>query len=161
LSEHRPAQRITGVALFQLCELSSDAGCRCTRAAVDPIRNPHSAISFYSASSVAEAPPPLPPLDGNQLAGSMGWVLRGIQEAYPDMTQPIAESLTPRGVEMLANTSRQCMVQTGVDYAFRHLQPWFKKDLYQTVRDDPLKSILAMQRIGNVKPTGPVYLSHN
>lgn len=118
-------------------------------------------VGTYANGATTDLPSMLPPLDGNQLAGSMGWVLRGIQEAYPDMRQPIADSLTPRGVEMLANTSRQCMVQTGIDYAFRHLQPWFKEDLYQSVREDPLKSILTMQRIGNVKPTGPVYLSHN
>ena len=118
-------------------------------------------VGTYANGATTDLPSMLPPLDGNQLAGSMGWVLRGIQEAYPDMTQPIADSLTPRGVEMLANTSRQCMMQTGIDYAFRHLQPWFKEDLNQSVREDPLKSILAMQRIGNVKPTGPVYLSHN
>lgn len=118
-------------------------------------------VGTYANGATTDLPSMLLPLDGNQLAGSMGWVLRGIQEAYPDMKQPIADSLTPRGVEMLANTSRQCMVQTGIDYAFRHLQPWFNKDLYQTVQEDPLKTILAMQRIGNVKPTGPVYLSHN
>lgn len=118
-------------------------------------------VGTYANGATTDLPSMLPPLDGNQLAGSLGWVLRGIQEAYPDMTQPIADSLTPRGAEMLANTSRQCMIQTGIDYAFRHLQPWFKKDLYQSVREEPLSSILAMQRIGNVKPTGPVYLSHN
>lgn len=119
-------------------------------------------VGTYANGATTDLPSMLPPLDGNQLAGSLGWVLRGIQEAYPDMTQPIADSLTPRGTEMLANTtSRQCMIQTGIDYAFRHLQPWFKKDLYQSVREEPLASILAMQRIGNVKPTGPVYLSHN
>jgi hypothetical protein len=118
-------------------------------------------VGTYANGATTDLPSMLPPLDGNQLAGSIGWVLRGIQEAYPEMTQPIADSLTPRGVEMLANTSRQCMIQTGTDYAFRHLQPWFKEDLYQSVREEPLSSILAMQRIGNVKPTGPVYLSHN
>lgn len=118
-------------------------------------------VGTYANGATTDLPSMLPPLDGNQLAGSLGWVLRGIQEAYPDMTQPIADSLTPRGAEMVANTSRQCMIQTGINYAFRHLQPWFKKDLYQSVREEPLSSILAMQRIGNVKPTGPVYLSHN
>lgn len=118
-------------------------------------------VGTYANGATTDLPSMLPPLDGNQLAGSIGWVLRGIQEAYPEMKQPISDSLTPRGAEMLANTSRQCMIQTGIDYAFRHLQPWFKEDLYQSVQKDPLKSILAMQRIGNVKPTGPVYLSHN
>lgn len=118
-------------------------------------------VGTYANGATTDLPSMLPPLDGNMLAGTMGWVLRGIQEAYPEMAQAIANSLTPRGAEMLANTSRQCMLQTGVDYAFRHLQSWFKEDLYQTVQAEPLHSILAMQRIGNVKPTGPVYLSHN
>jgi len=48
---------------------------------------------------------------------------------------------------MLANTSRECMMQTGIDYAFRHLQAWFKGDLDQMVHTDPFKSVLAAQRI--------------
>jgi Secretory lipase len=52
-------------------------------------------------------------------------------------------------------------IQTGIDYAFRHLQPYFKNDLNQMVQAEPFKTILAAQRIGNVKPTGPVYISHN
>ena len=45
-------------------------------------------------------------IDGNFLAGSLGWVLKGIQESYPETEQPIWDALTPRGAEMLANTSR-------------------------------------------------------
>ena len=86
-------------------------------------------VGTYANGAPTDLPSMLAPLDGNFLAGSMGWVLRGIQEAYPETTQPIWDSLTPRGVEMLANTSRQCMMQTGIDYMFRHLQPWFKTDL--------------------------------
>ena len=118
-------------------------------------------VGTYANGAPTDLPSMLAPLDGNFLAGSMGWVLRGIQEAYPETTQPIWDSLTPRGVEMLANTSRQCMMQTGIDYMFRHLQPWFKTDLNEMAQAEPLKTILATQRIGNVKPTGPVYFSHN
>ena len=60
----------------------------------------------------------------------------------------LSESQILRGVEMLANTSRQCMVQTGIDYAFRHLQPWFKEDLYQSVREEPLHSNLVGRNLG-------------
>lgn len=124
------------------------------------------APELHVAATYANAAPTdvaamLPFIDGNFLAGAVGWVLRGIQESYPATRQPIWDALTPRGAEMLANTSRQCMLQTGIDYAFRHLQPWFNSDLTEMVQADPFKSILAMQRIGNVKPTGPVYLSHN
>ncbi len=118
-------------------------------------------VGTYANSAPVDLAQILPSIDGNFLAGSMGWVLRGVQEAYPATTQPIWDALTPRGKEMLANTSRQCMLQTGIDYMFRHLQPWFNQDLNQLASNDPFKSIIAMQRIGNVKPTGPVYISHN
>jgi hypothetical protein len=118
-------------------------------------------VGTYANAAPTDVAASLPSIDGNFLAGALGWVVKGIQEAYPALEQPIWDSLTPRGVEMLANTSRQCMLQTGIDYMFRHLQPWFKDDLSQMVQTDPFKTILASQRIGNVKPTGPVYFSHN
>lgn len=118
-------------------------------------------VGTYANAAPTDLIATLPAVDGSFLAGSTGWVLRSIQSAYPATEQPLREALTPRGLQMLDNSSRQCMIQTGIDYAFRHLQPWFKTDLVQTVSADPLKSILAAQRIGNLKPTGPVYLSHN
>lgn len=118
-------------------------------------------VGTYANAAPVDLAAVLPSLDGSILAGSLGWVLRGVQQAYPATEQPIWDALTPRGAEMLANTGRQCMVQTGIDYAFRHLQPWFKGDLTQMVEQEPFKGILALQSIGGVEPTGPVYLSHN
>lgn len=118
-------------------------------------------VKTYANGPTTDLAATIPSIDGNFLAGSLGWVLKGIQESYPETEQPIWDALTPRGTEMLANTSRQCLLQTGIDYAFRHLQPYFKNDLNQMVQAEPFKTILAAQRIGNVKPTGPVYISHN
>lgn len=118
-------------------------------------------VGTYAAAAPTDLGPAMPGIDGNFLAGTTGYILRGIMAAYPESENGIRDSLTPRGVEMLDNTGRQCLIQTGVDYMFRHFQGWFKGDVYQAVEVDPLKGILAAQRIGNVKPTGPVYLSHN
>ena len=37
------------------------------------------------------------------------------------------------------------------------LDGWFNSDVYAAVAADPLKGVLAAQRIGNVKPSAPVY----
>jgi triacylglycerol lipase len=103
----------------------------------------------------------VPVFDGNFLAGGIGWTLRGIFASYPETYQAIWDLLTPRGIEMLANTGRQCMVQMGIDYMFRHSSFWFKQDPNELVKVDPIKSVLALQRVGNVKPTGPVRIDHN
>ena len=118
-------------------------------------------VGTYANAAPTDLAATVPSIDGNFLAGSVGWLIRGIQEAYPALRQPIRDTLTPRGEEMLDNTSRQCTLQTGIDYAFRHLQPWFKTDLTQMVDAEPFKGILANQRIGNLTPTGPVYISQN
>jgi triacylglycerol lipase len=118
-------------------------------------------VGTYAAAAPTDLPELLAPIDGNFLAGGTGYVLRGIMASYPETEQPIRDSLTPRGLEMLDNTGRQCMMQTGIDYMFRHLQFWFKDDVFEMVRNDPFKSLLAAQRIGNTKPRGPVYFTHN
>ncbi|WP_083031695.1 lipase family protein [Mycolicibacterium insubricum] len=109
-------------------------------------------------TDVAEA---IPGIDGNFFAVLAGYLLRGIIAAYPDTEQPIRDVLTPRGLQMLDWSGHTCLLQGGVDYAFRHLEFWFNTDLNALVSNDPFKSLLAAQRVGNIKPTGPVYISHN
>lgn len=118
-------------------------------------------VGTYAAASPTNLPETIGGLDGNFFAGAAGWLLRGIQASYPELEQPIWDALTPRGIEMLANTGRQCTLQTGIDYMFRHYEFWFKRDIYEAVKAEPFKTILAAQRIGNVKPTGPIYFEHN
>jgi len=114
----------------------------------------------------------VPSLDANFLAGTTGYILRGLIAAYPQVEQPIRDALTPRGLEMLDNTGRQCLMQTGIDYEFRHLGGgpapaetgafWFKHDIYEAVKEEPLKSLLAAaDRLGISKPSAPVYIDQN
>jgi triacylglycerol lipase len=118
-------------------------------------------VGTYASAAITNLADEIPSIDGNFLVAALGYVLRGIMASYPETEQAIWDSLTPRGAEMLANTGRQCLMQSGIDYMFRHVGFWFKEDPYELVKVDPFKSLLAEQRIGNIKPTGPVYLSHN
>lgn len=118
-------------------------------------------VGTYASGAPTDLAQLLGPIDGNVLAGATGWLLRGVVASYPETEQAVLGTLTPRGQEMFANTGRQCLLQTGADYAFRHLDGWFKMDIHEAVNVDPFKSLLAAQRIGNINPTGPVYLSHN
>ncbi|MGJ6123865.1 lipase family protein [Mycolicibacterium sp. Y3] len=118
-------------------------------------------VGTYAAAPVTDIAAAIPGIDGNFLAVVVGYVLRGIFASYPETEQPIRDSLTPRGLQMLDWSGHACVVQGGVDYAFRHLQYWFNADLGQLVSNDPFKSLLAAQRIGNLEPKGPVYITHN
>ncbi len=118
-------------------------------------------VGTYSGGPITDIAAAIPGIDGNFLAVALGYVLRGIMASYPETEQPIRDSLTPRGVQMLDWSGHTCLLQGAVDYAFRHLQPYFKGDLAAMVSVDPFKSILAQQRLGDLKPEGPIYITHN
>jgi hypothetical protein len=118
-------------------------------------------VGTYASSAPTDLAEVLAPADGSALAGLMGWLLRGAFAAYPDLEQPIRSTLTPRGLEMLDNTGDQCMIQTSIDYMFRHFDGWFTSDIYEAARSGPLKTLLDAQRVGTTKPAGPIYFEHN
>ncbi|CAJ1500245.1 lipase family protein [[Mycobacterium] kokjensenii] len=118
-------------------------------------------VGTYANAPLTHVVEAIPGVDGNFLAVLAGYLLRGIQASYPETEQAIWDALTPRGVQMLDWSGHTCLVQGGVDYAFRHLQFWFKDDLNEVASAEPLKTIFASQRVGNIKPKGPVYISHN
>ena len=69
--------------------------------------------------------------------------------------------MTPRGLAMLESVARQCVGQTAIDFAFRHLQPYFTEDINQAINTDPLSGLLDAQRIGRYKPNAPVLIDSN
>ncbi|MUM18847.1 triacylglycerol lipase [Mycobacterium sp. CBMA271] len=115
----------------------------------------------YAAAPPTDIAAAIPGIDGNFLAVIAGYLLRGTIASYPETQEPLRDSLTPRGLQMLDWSGHTCLMQGGIDYAFRHLQFWFKPDLNQLIETDPFKGILAAQRIGNIRPRGPVYITHN
>jgi Secretory lipase len=118
-------------------------------------------VGTYAAGAPTDLADEVSSIDGNFLAVMAGYLLRGVIASYPDLNQPIRDTLTPRGLQMLDWSGHTCLLQGGVDYMFRHTDGWFKDDLNQMIQADPFKSLLAAQRIGNIKPKGPVYITHN
>jgi Secretory lipase len=118
-------------------------------------------VGTFADAPVTDIVQAIPSIDGNFLAVLAGYLLRGIIASYPQTEEPIRDVLTPRGLQMLDWSGHTCLLQGGVDYAFRHLEFWFNTDPNELISHDPFKSLLAAQRIGNVKPKGPVYIAHN
>jgi Secretory lipase len=118
-------------------------------------------VGTFADAPVTDIVAAIPDIDGNFLAVLAGYLIRGIIAAYPQTEEPIRDVLTPRGLQMLDWSGHTCLLQGGVDYAFRHLEFWFNTDLNALISNDPFKSLLAAQRVGNIKPEGPVYISHN
>ncbi|AEV73528.1 MULTISPECIES: lipase family protein [Mycolicibacterium] len=109
----------------------------------------------------------MPPfLDGNLLVGALAYVLNGVVNAYPETKDLLIGTLAPRGLHFVQWSSEICLVQSVADFAFRHLYfpdntGYFNVDPATLFGNDPVKSLLLAQNLGQAKPTGPVYISTN
>jgi Secretory lipase len=118
-------------------------------------------VGAYAGAPVADMKEMLPYADGSVLVGLVGYMFNGLMGAYPEYADLIRSKLTPRGQAMLDSASRQCVVQTGIDFAFRHLQPYFNEDFWQLINEEPLSGLFDQQRIGRYKPNAPVLINNN
>lgn len=109
----------------------------------------------------------MPPfLDGNLLVGALGYVLNGIVNSYPETQNLLLGTLTPRGTHFVQWSSNICLVQSVADFGFRHLYfpdntGYFNVDPATLFGTDPVKSLLAAQNLGTLKPVAPAYISAN
>ncbi|MGB8406333.1 MAG: lipase family protein [Mycobacterium sp.] len=109
----------------------------------------------------------MPPfLDGNLLVGALGYVLNGIVNSYPETQNLLLGTLTDRGSHFVQWSSNICLVQSVADFGFRHLYfpdntGYFNVDPATLFGTDPVKSLLAAQNLGTLKPVAPAYISAN
>lgn len=99
--------------------------------------------------------------DGSMLVGTMGYALNAFIAAFPEAEQAIMATLTPRGVDFLQKTRYNCTDEVITKFMFRHLQPYFNEDFHQILGSEPIKSALAAQRLGSMKPTAPIQININ
>jgi triacylglycerol lipase len=121
------------------------------------------ATELHIVGTYAGAPPAnlkklFPYADGSALVGVVGYALNSAMAAYPEYADAIRSKLTPRGEAMLDSVSRQCVGQTLIDFAFRHLQPYFTEAINELVNEEPFNSLFELQRIGRYKPNAPVLI---
>lgn len=99
--------------------------------------------------------------DGSMLVGTIGYALNAFIAAMPEAEPGIMSALTPRGVDFLQKTRYNCIDEVIMKFMFRHLQPYFIDDFHHVLGSEPIKSALAAQRLGSLKPTAPVQIDVN
>ncbi|MFV0137785.1 lipase family protein [Streptomyces sp. HMX87] len=98
-------------------------------------------------------------IDGGDLAGAIGWSLNGFLQTEPSL-RPIADRYINRaGREALEDLSTMCVGDALFAYNGARTTAWTTtgQSLGEIVRSEPaLRSLLAEQRIGTLKPESPV-----
>ncbi|MGB8408119.1 MAG: lipase family protein [Mycobacterium sp.] len=127
---------------------------------------PSYAPDLHVVGTYSGAPPAdlalIPPFgDGSILLAGLGYLLNGVIGQYPEAQPGLMGTLTPRGVDLVEKTRWNCADEAMLKFAFRHVQPYFNTDYVELMNSDPVKSLLAAQRIGTLKPESPVFIDSN
>ncbi|MET9561391.1 lipase family protein [Streptomyces tauricus] len=101
-------------------------------------------------------------IDGSELAGALGWSLNGFLQSDPEL-RPIAEAhLNAAGKAALADLSTMCVGDALFGYGYAKSTKWTTdgRSISEIIAATPeLKTYLDGQRIGRLKPSGPVRLA--
>ncbi|MEU9453316.1 lipase family protein, partial [Streptomyces sp. NPDC048277] len=101
-------------------------------------------------------------IDGSELAGALGWSLNGFLQSDPSL-KPIAEAhLNAAGKAALADLSTMCVGDALLGYGYSKSTKWTTdgRSISDIIAGTPaLQAFLDSQRIGTLKPSGPVRLA--
>ncbi|WP_229481011.1 lipase family protein [Mycolicibacterium mageritense] len=167
LDAARAAKKLPGTSLtpdgpVALWGYSQGGGASAAAAELAPGYAPElDLVGAYSGAPPANLPDLLPYVDGNVLVGAVGYLINGAIAAYPEAADAIHDKLTIYGEDLLNKTKDQCVVETGLTFAFHRLQEYFNGDPYEVIANEPFKSLLDLQRIGRLKPETPVFIDSN
>ncbi|MET7567522.1 lipase family protein [Streptomyces sp. NPDC005492] len=101
-------------------------------------------------------------IDGSELAGALGWSLNGFLQSDPEL-KPLAEAhLNDAGKAALTDLSTMCVGDALFGYGYTKSTSWTTdgQSISDIIAATPaLQAFLDNQRIGTLKPSGPVRLA--
>ncbi|MFJ9633651.1 lipase family protein [Streptomyces sp. NPDC101175] len=101
-------------------------------------------------------------IDGSELAGALGWSLNGFLQSDPAL-KPLAEAhLNDAGKAALDDLSTMCVGDALLGYAYKKSTSWTTdgESISDIIASTPaFQSFLDEQRLGTLKPSGPVRLA--
>ncbi|CAA0120046.1 putative inactive lipase [Mycolicibacterium vanbaalenii] len=99
--------------------------------------------------------------DGSAMVATVGYALNSFVAAFPEAAPSLRQALTPRGLDFVNKTRYECADEVILKFQFRHLQPYFNQDIRQMFTAEPVRSMLAAQKLGTLKPSAPVNIDIN
>lgn len=117
----------------------------------------------------ASAPPvdlreTLKQVDGNVIAGVIGYAVNSFVAAEPSLQTVLDEELNDAGRQMLEKSAHECIGDSILSFALRHTTEFTKtgESLDQVIERRPeLRELMASQKLGTKAPQVPVRLQGN
>ncbi|MGW5867295.1 lipase family protein [Streptomyces sp. NPDC055239] len=116
----------------------------------------------YAGAPPADLTSVMKGIDGSALAGALAWSISGFAQADPDLRAVVDTHINAQGKAALKDASTMCVGDALFGYGFTKSNKWTNdgKSIGDIIAADPkAKAALDKQRIGRLKPTGPVRLA--
>ncbi|WP_031048972.1 lipase family protein [Streptomyces sp. NRRL F-5650] len=151
---------VTPASRVGLFGYSQGGGATAAAAELQPSYAPDVELAgTYAGAPPADLTEVTKAIDGSDLAGALGWSLNGFLQTEPAL-RPIADRyVNEAGEKALKDLSTMCVGDALFGYGGRSSKEWTKtgQSLSDIIRAEPaLQDFLAEQRIGALKPAGPV-----
>ncbi len=101
-------------------------------------------------------------IDGSALAGALAWSINGFAQAESDVRDVVEANVNDAGRAALKDASTMCVGDAIFGYGFTKSSKWTTsgKPLGDVIAAEPkAQAALDRQRIGTLKPSGPVRLA--
>ncbi|MFF0670972.1 lipase family protein [Streptomyces tendae] len=151
---------VTSESRVGLFGYSQGGGATAAAAELQPSYAPDVQLAgTYAGAPPADLTEVTRAIDGSDLAGALGWSLNGFLQTEPAL-RPIANRyINEAGQEALKDLSTMCVGDALFGYGGDSSTDWTKtgQSISDVIRAEPvLQTFLAEQRIGSLKPAGPV-----
>lgn len=101
-------------------------------------------------------------IDKSSLTGALGYTLNGLLYTHPELEPVIEEKLNDEGMRFLEQTKDECILQSRLRHTNKDSRTFTKtgESFGEILEEEPIKSVIDKQFIGNLPPTVPVYVGH-
>ncbi|MEV7108724.1 lipase family protein [Streptomyces atroolivaceus] len=158
-----PGASITPASRVGLYGYSQGGGASAAAAELQPSYAPDIQVAgTYAGAPPADLTAVMKGIDGSALAGALAWSISGFTQADPDLRAVIDANISATGKAALADASTMCVGDALFGYGFTKSSKWTTsgKSIGDIIAAEPrAKAALAKQRIGTLKPAGPVRLA--
>ncbi len=158
-----PGASVTAASRVGMYGYSQGGGASASAAELQSTYAPDVPLAgTYSGAPPADLTAVMKGIDGSALAGALGWSINGFAQAEPALRRVVEANVNATGRAALKDISTTCVGDAILGYGFTKSTKWTTsgKSLAEVIAAEPAaQAALDKQRIGTMRPTGPVRLA--
>ncbi|NBM17806.1 lipase family protein [Streptomyces sp. GC420] len=155
-----PGASVTAASPTGLYGYSQGGGASAAAAELQPSYAPDIQLAgTYAGAPPADLTSVMKGIDGSALAGALAWSVNGFAQADPDLRAVVDANISATGKAALKDASTMCVGDALFGYGFAKSNKWTNdgRSLGDVIAaDSRAQAALDRQRIGALKPAGPV-----